>query len=57
MLSKRMQEQVDGLLDQTGSAVTAMDWSRVMQAAKGVLAVDANNADARLFNEPPRRSS
>jgi hypothetical protein len=49
MVSERMQRQIDALLDQAEAAVATQDWSAVAGAARAVLAIDTDNADAQGF--------
>jgi len=49
MPSERVQLQIDALLDRAGQAVTDMEWERVRDASRSVLAVDADNEDAKAF--------
>ena len=49
MPSERVQRQIDHLLDEAEAAVSGLDWPRVRQIGRGVLAVDPDNQDALAF--------
>ncbi len=49
MPSKRIQRQIDTLLDQAEEAVAQADWAAVLERADGVLAIDADDEDALAF--------
>jgi len=49
MPSERVQRQIDRLLDEAEAAAAEVDWARVRSCARGVLAVDFENADALAF--------
>ena len=51
MTSERMQRRVERLLDQADEAAEAHDWTRVLDAARAVLAAEAENADGKIFLE------
>ena len=49
MVSERMQRQIDSLLDAAESAIPEMAWDKVAEAARAVLSIDPDNADALAF--------
>ena len=49
MPSERLQRQIDRLLDEAAAAAEAKDWAASANAARRVLAVDADNAEATSF--------
>src|SRR6266700_3255637 len=49
MTSERIQRRIEQLLDQADAAVAAFDWATVRNAAGAVLALDPENADAKLL--------
>ena len=50
MPSERIQRQIEALLDQAEHAVTAGDWDAALERVRGVLAIDADNADAQALS-------
>ncbi len=49
MPSERIQRQIDRLLDEAEKAASEKDWPHVVDCARKVLAVDADNEDAVAF--------
>ncbi|MEZ4501029.1 MAG: protein kinase [Dehalococcoidia bacterium] len=49
MVSERMQRRIDALLDEADEAVSAQEWERVAGAARAVLAIAPEDADALGF--------
>ena len=49
MPSERIQRQIEALLAQAEQAVTASDWDAALERVRGVLAIDADNADAQAL--------
>ena len=50
MPSERIQRQIEALLDQAEQAVTAGDWDAALERVRGVLAIDADNADTQALS-------
>ena len=49
MPSERIQRRIDGFLDEAEVAAGRRDWAAVLETARAVLAIEAENDDARAF--------
>jgi len=55
MPSERVQRQIDRLLDEAESAMAGGEWETVRLRAEAVLALDADNDDARTYLQAAQR--
>ena len=56
MASKRLQRQIDRLLDEAEEAITRLDWEVVRARARAVLAIDFDNSEGRAFLDVAERA-